>query len=61
MSLIKCKSNLSLCGQWKIKKVVVTQTFIIKYFTFILHIFVQKKKFITAPNAFFVRGHRNNF
>ena len=45
----------------QLKKVVVTQTIFIKHFSFILYTFVQKKKFITAPNAFFVRGHRNNF
>ena len=61
MSLIKCKSNLSLCEQRTIKKIVVTQTIFIKHFYFIFYIFVQKKKFITAPNAFFVRGHGNNY
>ena len=48
-------------GKPQLKKVVVTYTVFIKLFSYILYIFVQKKKFITALNAFFVNSHRNNF
>ena len=61
ISIIQCKTSLFLSGQGQLKKVVVTYTFFIKNFSFFLNIFVQKKKFIKAQNAFFVKGYRNNF
>ena len=55
ISIIQCKTSLFLYGQGQLKKVVVTYTIFIKDFSYILYIFVQKKKFIKAPNAFFCK------
>ena len=61
ISLIQCKTTWFLSGQGQLKKVVVTYNIFIKYFSYILYIFVLNKKFIKAPIAFFGKGYRNNF